>query len=105
MVRTLSLRILLALWVFAGFGAQVFDLLAEDARPDSNEYVLRAWDMEDGLPHNSVSGIAQTPDGYLWLATREGLARFDGVRFTSFNNGSGGPASRDVRTGATDRSC
>jgi len=77
MVSIFPLRILFALWVFAGFEAEVGLLFAEDSVPDSKEYVLRAWDMEDGLPHNSVSGIAQTPDGYLWLATREGLARFE----------------------------
>jgi ligand-binding sensor domain-containing protein/two-component sensor histidine kinase len=37
--------------------------------------------MEDGLPHTIVQAIAQTRDGYLWVGTREGLARFDGVRF------------------------
>jgi signal transduction histidine kinase/ligand-binding sensor domain-containing protein len=35
----------------------------------------------DGLPNNNVTGVVQTPDGYLWVATRAGLARFDGVRF------------------------
>lgn len=38
--------------------------------------------MEDGLPHTIVQAVAQTRDGYLWVGTREGLARFDGVRFT-----------------------
>lgn len=47
----------------------------------SDDYLLRRWDMEDGLPQNSVSDIVQTPDGYLWLGTRDGLVRFDGVRF------------------------
>lgn len=49
------------------------------------QYVHDAWRTEDGLPQNSVLAIAQTPDGYLWLATQEGLARFDGVRFTVFD--------------------
>jgi signal transduction histidine kinase/streptogramin lyase len=40
---------------------------------------------ENGLPQNIVRAIAQTPDGYLWLATFNGLARFDGVRFTVFD--------------------
>ncbi|MBL8206065.1 MAG: hypothetical protein JNM09_17645 [Blastocatellia bacterium] len=40
---------------------------------------------EDGLPQNSVLAIAQTRDGYLWIATYNGLARFDGVRFTIFD--------------------
>ena len=41
--------------------------------------------MDDGLPHNCVQAIVQTRDGYLWLGTQDGLARFDGVRFTEFN--------------------
>lgn len=41
--------------------------------------------MEDGLPQNQIESILQTRDGYLWLTTREGLARFDGVRFVVFN--------------------
>jgi len=45
-------------------------------------YDIRPWQTDDGLPQNSVNAIAQTPDGYLWVGTREGLARFDGVRFT-----------------------
>lgn len=52
--------------------------------PVSNDYILRTWEIEDGLPSNRVLGIAQTPDGYLWLATLGGLIRFDGVRFTPF---------------------
>ena len=45
-------------------------------------YTVRIWQTDDGLPQNSVFDIAQTSDGYLWVGTREGLARFDGVRFT-----------------------
>jgi len=45
------------------------------------EHTTRLWQMEDGLPHNIVQAIAQTSDGYLWVGTREGLARFDGMRF------------------------
>jgi hypothetical protein len=37
------------------------------------------------LPQNTVRSIAQTRDGYLWFATEEGLARFDGARFTVFD--------------------
>jgi ligand-binding sensor domain-containing protein/signal transduction histidine kinase len=46
--------------------------------------VIRAWGTGAGLPQNTVNAIAQTPDGYLWVGTRDGLARFDGVRFTVF---------------------
>src|SRR5262245_57608165 len=49
-------------------------------------YVQTVWTTEDGLPQNSVNAIVQSRDGYLWLATFGGLARFDGVRFTIFNS-------------------
>ncbi|MEY4387053.1 MAG: hypothetical protein RLY20_2336 [Verrucomicrobiota bacterium] len=40
------------------------------------------WQSDEGLPHNTVRAIAQTPDGFLWVGTEKGLARFDGHRFT-----------------------
>ena len=36
----------------------------------------------DGLLSDSVTAIIQTRDGFLWVGTSEGLARFDGVKFT-----------------------
>ncbi|MGC3960661.1 MAG: two-component regulator propeller domain-containing protein [Verrucomicrobiota bacterium] len=45
-------------------------------------YDIRVWQTDEGLPQNSVTALAQTPDGYLWVGTRGGLARFDGIRFT-----------------------
>ena len=52
------------------------------------QYRLDHWTADNGLPQNSVRGIVQTQDGYLWLATFDGLVRFDGVRFTVFNKGN-----------------
>lgn len=49
------------------------------------QYRIDRWTADDGLPQNSVYGITQTRDGYLWLATVDGLARFDGVQFTIFS--------------------
>ncbi|MCU1350260.1 MAG: hypothetical protein JWO56_3290, partial [Acidobacteria bacterium] len=49
------------------------------------QYVRRAWTVERELPHNTVRGLAQTADGYLWLATYEGLVRFDGEKFRVFD--------------------
>ncbi len=59
---------------------------AREANVDlaSDEYVLRSWEGDDIGTQLTISGIAQTPDGYLWLATWGGLARFDGVRFKLF---------------------
>ena len=41
--------------------------------------------MEEGLPQNSINEILQTEDGYIWIATFGGLARFDGNTFTKFD--------------------
>lgn len=52
------------------------------------QYALDVWTTEQGLPQNTVSTILQTRDGYLWLGTFDGLARFDGLRFTVFTSGN-----------------
>lgn len=49
------------------------------------QYIHQSWQTQQGLPQNSVLSLAQTPDGYLWFGTEEGVARFDGVRFTVFD--------------------
>lgn len=49
------------------------------------QYRFDSWTADNGLPQNSVYSIQQTPDGYLWLTTLDGLARFDGVKFTIFD--------------------
>lgn len=54
---------------------------AEEAAPASDDYVLRVWELEDGMPDHHVSSITRTDDGYLWFTTFSGLVRFDGVRF------------------------
>jgi len=49
------------------------------------QYVRQTWQSGSGLPHNTVMAMAQTPDGYVWFGTEEGVARFDGDRFTVFD--------------------
>jgi signal transduction histidine kinase/ligand-binding sensor domain-containing protein len=49
------------------------------------EYLTDVWTADDGLPDSSVTDIAQTPDGYLWVGTYNGLARFDGMHFVTFD--------------------
>jgi ligand-binding sensor domain-containing protein len=60
------------------------------------EYRANLWAAEDGLPQGAFRGIAQTSDGYLWISTLDGLARFDGVHFFLFtrNNRAGIESSR-----------
>ncbi|MEX2583729.1 MAG: two-component regulator propeller domain-containing protein [Gemmatimonadota bacterium] len=51
-----------------------------------SQYILESWDQGDGLPQNNAEALAQTGDGYLWIGTQEGIARFDGTRFTVFSH-------------------
>ena len=44
-------------------------------------YLVRVWQSQDGLPGNVVRSLVQASDGYLWVATAEGVARFDGFEF------------------------
>jgi signal transduction histidine kinase/ligand-binding sensor domain-containing protein/CheY-like chemotaxis protein/HPt (histidine-containing phosphotransfer) domain-containing protein len=59
--------------------------LALDPSLKTSQYVLDQWQIPEGLPQNGAGSIARTPDGYLWIGTQEGLARFDGVRFVVFD--------------------
>ncbi|PSW05591.1 ligand-binding sensor domain-containing protein [Photobacterium lipolyticum] len=52
-----------------------------------DEYLVETWTSRDGLPHNSINAISQTQDGYLWFATWEGIARFNGREFKLFTRG------------------
>ncbi|MBV9744171.1 MAG: hypothetical protein JO099_10430, partial [Acidobacteriia bacterium] len=82
---------LTTLAVRAGFWlacATVFTrpVLALNPAYQISQYIHSSWRSGSGI--TAVRRIKQTPDGYLWLATRVGLVRFDGVRFTTFKAGS-----------------
>ena len=51
----------------------------------SDQYLVRNYTVDDGLPINSINYIAHHGDGYLYVATNDGLARFDGDRFFVYN--------------------
>src|SRR5581483_639481 len=53
----------------------------EDAAPAAADYLVSKWDLDDGLPDDTVNALCQTQDGYLWIGTNRGLARFDGLHF------------------------
>ena len=84
--------------------AAIFLLLAATRTPalDPNrnlkEFGHQAWLTENGLPQNTVQAIVQTRDGYLWVGTQDGLARFDGLNFAIFDK-ENTPAfkSNDIR--------
>lgn len=60
-------------------------LLSYAIWPATQQYQIDHWTTENGLPIGGVTGMCQTREGYLWIATLDGLARFDGVRFTLLN--------------------
>ena len=65
-------------------GALVLMLIsagATQAQQLPPDLVSERWQTEDGLPHNAVTALLQARDGYLWVGTAAGLARFDGLRF------------------------
>jgi ligand-binding sensor domain-containing protein len=63
-----------------------FEAAALDPATSIRDYAVRVWREPAGLPHSHVRSIVQTRDGYLWIGTKGGLARFDGVRFTVFDD-------------------
>ena len=76
-----------------------------DPRLAITQYTQDVWGTDAGLPQNTILGVSQTADGYLWLATEEGLVRFDGVRFTVFDK-ENTPLlqANDIRALLVDRS-
>jgi ligand-binding sensor domain-containing protein len=59
-------------------------LFALDISKAITQYVHDSWGVEQGLPHGIVTAVTQTRDGYLWVGTKGGLARFDGIRAVLF---------------------
>jgi len=76
----LAFALLLAPWIPAV-------VVAAPPSPASAEpaFIRTSWSVQDGLPVNSLTDLTQTRDGYLWIATFDGLVRFDGLRFTVFD--------------------
>ncbi|HTE89095.1 MAG TPA: two-component regulator propeller domain-containing protein, partial [Terriglobales bacterium] len=82
--------LMLAIWVDSA--------LALDPTKAITQYHLDIWTEREGLPQGSVQAITQTHDGYLWIGTRDGLSRFDGVTFTTFRaETTAGLLANDIR--------
>ena len=71
---------LLFFWTLCGVVA-----LSASAQ-EVNNLGHQSWSTENGLPQNSVHQIFQSSDGYIWIATEDGIARFDGIDFKVFNH-------------------
>jgi signal transduction histidine kinase/ligand-binding sensor domain-containing protein len=66
--------------------------------PAYAQYGFENWTVDNGLPESEIRGITQTLDGYLWIATLNGLARFDGVHMTVFTRKTPGLSSNQFGT-------
>ena len=76
-------RVLIAMaWICAG--ANLIGQAEDAPTQPQTELMVKAWSVAEGLPHTSVTALAQTRDGYLWIGTLAGLVRFDGVQFKVF---------------------
>jgi signal transduction histidine kinase/ligand-binding sensor domain-containing protein len=75
-------RLIMATWILGAMGTGGEPAVTPPSRPA--EFTVKAWSMADGLPHLSVTALAQTRDGYIWIGTLAGLVRFDGVSFDVF---------------------
>jgi signal transduction histidine kinase/ligand-binding sensor domain-containing protein len=88
-VKTLWVVVVLCL-----IGARIAPAL--DPHRGLTQYSRTVWTQEHGLPQDTIRAIAQTKDGYLWLGTDEGLARFDGYEFINFSKANGDLPSNSV---------
>jgi ligand-binding sensor domain-containing protein/signal transduction histidine kinase len=80
--RRLAERMLGLLWALMPFQSAI----ALDPTKAITQYVHTVWRTDEGLPENAVTKILETSDGYLWVGTQAGIARFDGVHFTVFDH-------------------
>jgi len=76
----------LSKWVMAGVVALYLAVSASALDPNRtvSQYIRSSWGPEKGFASGSVTAIAQTTDGYLWIGTDKGLIRFDGLNFHQF---------------------
>jgi ligand-binding sensor domain-containing protein len=85
-----------SLGLFAMLVPNAFGL---DSKKAITQYHQDFWTEEDGLPQASVQAITQTRNGYIWVGTRDGLARFDGLKFTVYRGRDhAGLLSDDIRS-------
>ncbi len=94
---SLSRRALARIAVTVAVAGLPREASALDPARSISQYVQNVWRVEEGLPHNTVRALKQTRDGYLWLGTFGGLARFDGVRFKVFDNRNSVLANNEIR--------
>ena len=86
--------------VLAILGAPKFARAIETSNVAS-QFVRQQWTAQNGLSGGHVRAITQTPDGYLWIATEDGLVRFDGFSFRPISFGPPAQLSNSSILGLT----
>src|SRR5215469_10154339 len=84
----LQIQRYLSVWQSAGLFLALLCFIGALSSPAADapgDYLTDVWTSENGMPDSSVTAIAQTPDGYLWIGTYNGLSRFDGEHFVTFD--------------------
>ena len=74
-----------AIFFVLAFMVSAVSAYAIDPALSLGQNVVRTWGVDEGLPQSTVFGLAQTADGYVWAATQEGFARFDGSEFLVYD--------------------
>jgi len=82
--RSISILVAVAVFLFA-WGFLISCPAASGTAPALQDYIVKSWQTDDGLPVNAVNAMLQDQPGYIWLATIGGLERFDGVAFKQFS--------------------
>jgi methyl-accepting chemotaxis protein/ligand-binding sensor domain-containing protein len=78
------LTVIQVLFLFAQTPSRGIQELGLDPAKHLSQYTFNTWREEQGMPQNIATDLVQTPDGYIWIASQQGLVRFDGVQFTLF---------------------
>ncbi len=83
-MKTLA-GIILFHFSFLAQGQELIPLEEMEVTKPLSQYAIEQWTMNNGLPNNAVMDITKTSEGFMWLATFNGLVRFDGREFKVFN--------------------
>jgi signal transduction histidine kinase/ligand-binding sensor domain-containing protein/FixJ family two-component response regulator len=82
LTRTKCAQAVVAVWLCAWLLPG--NAFATGPAPAITDLLCDVYASAEGLPQDSVESLTRTSDGYIWAATQDGLARFDGVRFQTF---------------------
>jgi PAS domain S-box-containing protein len=80
-----AICLLTALVVTIPSGIETRGQSAQRVLRSAPQFAVESWNSARGLQQNSLISIVQAPDGFIWVGTQEGIARFDGARFVPIN--------------------